>query len=239
VTSAAWIGSGWLPRPDEIADFGAHEFQGDPDEMRRITRDFLRRCSVAEWEIEEICLAEGFPSIARVYRAIGVDYVSLDIQQSNGVKYFDLNVLRRPLEWRPAFDLVNNEGAIEHLINPLNGFQVGHELLKVRGVALHSIPLAGHANRGLMHPDGKVLQPAARGQRLRTFAGGISIGQSQPHGADKRFVVLDREGAPGRTAVIDFVNAWLHVGYAKRPPRSFARRSVTGMRISPLSFTNA
>jgi SAM-dependent methyltransferase len=222
---AAWIESGWLPRGGRVADFGAQEFHGDPDEARRMTRDFLRRYGAAEWEIEEICLSEGPLSAARIYRAIGMDYVALDIQQGDGIRYFDLNSFAAPLEWRTTFDLVNNEGAIEHLINPLNGFQVAHELLKVGGVALHSIPLAGHANHGLMHPTVKFYSRLLGANGYELLLAEISIGQSQPHGADQRFVVRDRQGRRIERR-IDFVNAWLHFGYRKtsavefRPPFS-------------------
>jgi len=57
-----------------------------------------------------------------------------------------------PPDWVGAFDMANNEGTIEHLINPINGFQVAHELLKPGGVARHSMPLTGCWDHGLFHP---------------------------------------------------------------------------------------
>jgi SAM-dependent methyltransferase len=94
-------------------------------------------------------------SIANTYRALGVDYTSIDVDGQHGSTFFDLNTFALPPDWMGAFDMANNEGTIEHLINPINGFQVTHELLKPGGVARHSIPLSGHSEHGLLYPTRK------------------------------------------------------------------------------------
>jgi hypothetical protein len=129
------------------------------------------------------------------------------------VLFFDLNCFAPPAEWKTAFDLINNEGAIEHLINPINGFQVAHELLKVGGVAVHSIPLSGHTNHGLMYPTIKFYNRLLGANAYELLLAEISIGPSQPL-ADERFVVLDRQGRPIARRV-DLTTAWLRLAYRK------------------------
>jgi SAM-dependent methyltransferase len=216
----SWIESGWLPRSGNVADFGAQEFQGDQAEAKRQTGEFLRSYGIDEARIEEVCSPSRPLSVASVYRAMGFDYAAIDVQDAEGVRLFDLNTDAPPLEWRATFDLVNNEGAIEHLTNPINGFQVAHELLKVGGVAVHSIPLAGHTNHGLMHPTIKFYNRLVGANDYELLLAEISIGQSQPHAADQRFVLRDRNGLPIARRV-DFINAWLHFAYRKTDPAEF------------------
>jgi hypothetical protein len=214
-----WIDAGWLPLPGRLVDFGAQEFQGDSDEARRSVRDFLSHFGVANHQIDVICSAPGSLNIARIYRIIGVNYVALDTHRAKGVTDFDLNCFAPPTELVGRVDLVNNEGAIEHLINPVNGFQVAHELLKVGGVAAHSIPLAGHTNHGLMYPTLKFYNRLIAANNYELLLSEISIGRSQPH-TDTRFILRDRHGRPFERRV-DYFNAWLHFGYRKTSAAEF------------------
>src|SRR5262249_51059083 len=50
---------------------------------------------------------------------------------------------------------VNNEGTIEHLVNPINGFQVAHEMARVGGIIRHNGPLSGMREHGFMYPTAK------------------------------------------------------------------------------------
>jgi len=84
--------------------------------------EFVRDHGVAESAVEQICSPTHALSVAEVYGALGHEYVAIDVQQARGVNFFDLNCFVAPNEWREVFDLVNNEGVIEHLINPTNGF---------------------------------------------------------------------------------------------------------------------
>jgi hypothetical protein len=149
---AKWMCDGWLPKGGRLIDFGAQEFHGDPDEARERTREFLASRGMSETEIVEAIGRRGKLEVASVYHAIGIDYVAIDVDGSHGSTFFDLNTFAPPPEWIGAFDMINNEGTIEHLVNPINGFQVAHEFLKVGGVARHSMPLSGWSDHGLFHP---------------------------------------------------------------------------------------
>jgi len=149
---AKWLDRGWLFAGARLIDFGAQEFYGDPQAAREHTRAFLLARGKCPAEIEAAVGRSGTFPVAGVYRALGIDYVAIDVDGAYGSTFFDLNTFAPPPEWTGAFDMVNNEGTIEHLINPINGFQVTHELLKPGGVARHSAPLTGCWDHGLFHP---------------------------------------------------------------------------------------
>lgn len=66
-----------------------------------------------------------------------------------------MNTFAAPAEWRGAFDFVNNEGTIEHLANPLNGFRVAHDIAKAGGVIRHNFPLVGWTQHGFANLTSK------------------------------------------------------------------------------------
>jgi SAM-dependent methyltransferase len=149
---ARWLDEGWLFPGARLIEFGAQEFYCDPQAAREHTRAFLLARGKSSAEIDAaIGRSRTFP-VANVYRALGVDYLAIDVDETFGSTFFDLNTFAPPPEWMGAFDMVNNEGTIEHLINPINGFQVTHELLKPGGVARHSAPLSGWGDHGMFHP---------------------------------------------------------------------------------------
>jgi hypothetical protein len=133
-----WQQAGWLPKGGRLIDFGAQAFTGDPAAIKN--------------DLAELGIKLERPTVADAYRALGIDYVAIDVDETYGSTFFDLNTFAPPSEWLGAFDMVNNEGTIEHLINPINGFEVTHELLKAGGVARHSAPLTGWREHGLFHP---------------------------------------------------------------------------------------
>ncbi len=142
-----WLNHDWLKSGQRLIDFGAQEFFADPAETRLEVGGFLHHRGVPAAKIEAL-LRDGFPKVVEVYAAIGVDYLSIDVDGAHGSTFFDLNTFASPPEWRNAFDFVNNEGTIEHLANPINGFHVAHDMVKVGGVVRHNFPLIGWANHG-------------------------------------------------------------------------------------------
>jgi len=124
------------------------------------------------------------------------------------------------MEWRGAFDFVNNEGTIEHLVNPINGFQVAHELLKVEGIARHSIPLTGHRDHGLIYPTAKFYCCMLGDNQYELLRSEIQVGQSDLDFADRRFRILMNDGkAPPDT--MKLTDAWLFLVYRKTRPAEF------------------
>ena len=132
---AHWLDQGWLFAGARLMEFGSQEFHCDPAAARERTRAFLKARGKSPAEIDDAIGRSGKFPVANVYRALGIVYCSIDVDATHGSTFFDLNTYAPPAEWVGAFDMVNNEGTIEHLINPINGFQVTHELLKPGGGA--------------------------------------------------------------------------------------------------------
>jgi hypothetical protein len=150
-----WLDNGWLQEGGTLIEFGAQEFYSDPIVTRREVSEFLLSRGKTDAQISEVMGISGLFPVANVYRSLGIDYTAIDVDRAHGSTYYDLNTFSTPSEWTGSFDFVNNEGTIEHLINPINGFHVSHELLKVGGVVRHSMPLSGWREHGFMYPTTK------------------------------------------------------------------------------------
>jgi SAM-dependent methyltransferase len=216
----AWLEAGWLKPGSKLVDFGGQEFYCDQDDARRHADQFLRQRGVSEDRIKTAIGGNGRVSVAAIHRALDVDYFSIDVDNKYGTTFFDLNTFAPPMEWRGTFDFVNNEGTIEHLVNPVNGFQVAHELLKVGGVARHSIPLTGHRDHGLIYPTVKFYGCMLGENQYELLRSDIYVGQSDLDFADRRFRTLMDDGkAPPDT--MKLTDAWLFVVYRKTQPAEF------------------
>jgi SAM-dependent methyltransferase len=150
-----WLSEGWLSPGERLIEFGAQEFHSEPEVARAATRSFLLRRGKTEAEVGAIIGTTGPFPVSNVYRALGIDYMAIDVDGSHGSQYFDLSTSRAPDHWKGQFDFVNNGGTIEHLVNPINGFHVAHELLKPGGVVRHSIPMFGWSDHGFLYATPK------------------------------------------------------------------------------------
>jgi len=145
-----WFERGWLKPGQRLIEFGAQEFFADPTETQRGVGDFLVAHGASPAAIVKI-LENGLPKVDAIYAAMGIDYLAIDVDDAHGSTFFDLNTFGAPPAWRNAFDFVNNEGTIEHLANPLNGFHVAHDIAKVGGVIRHNFPLIGWSQHGFAY----------------------------------------------------------------------------------------
>jgi SAM-dependent methyltransferase len=194
-----WQRSGWLPKGGRLIDFGAQAFAGDPALIKK--------------DLAGLGIDLERPTVADAYRALGIDYIAIDVDASNGSLFFDLNTQAPPSEWVGAFDMVNNEGTIEHLANPMNGLQVAHELVKVGGVVHHSVPMLGHRKHGLFNATPKLwseLMLANHYQPLQAF---IDFQEEDVAFGYTGFTVRDSMGNP--SAALRASNAWVTLTYRK------------------------
>jgi hypothetical protein len=141
-----WFDRGWLKPGQRLIDFGSQEFFADPVETTRAVTAFLGQHGVSADTIKAPINRGG--ALKAIYAAVGIDYASIDVDGAHGSEFFDLNSFEAPPKWRNAFDFVNNEGTIEHLANPINGFHVAHDIAKVGGVIRHNFPLIGWYQHG-------------------------------------------------------------------------------------------
>jgi SAM-dependent methyltransferase len=212
---AAWIDQGWLPKDSRLIDFGAQEFYCDPEDARRGCATFLRRRGVSVDQITSAVGTDGKVSVERIYRAIGIDYLAIDVDEAYGSTFFDLNAFAPPIKWRAVFDFVNNEGTIEHLVNPINAFQVAHELLKVGGVARHSIPLSGHFQHGFFYPTAKFYSWLLGQNRYQLLHADAQVGRSDLALGDPRFRLISEDGSPLSSGEGQFTDVWFTLAYRK------------------------
>src|SRR5260370_15966445 len=149
-----WLERDWLRRGQRLIEFGAQEFFADATEAHRGVGDFLVRHGASQDTISTV-LGDGLPKVEAIYAALGIDYLSIDVDGAHGSTFFDLNTYGAPAEWRNAFDFVNNEGTIEHLASPLNGSHFAHDIAKVGGVIRHNFPLIRWSRHGLPNSSTK------------------------------------------------------------------------------------
>lgn len=228
---ARWLDEGWLFPGARLIDFGAQEFYCDPEAAREQTRAFLAARGKSSAEIDAAVGRSGAILVADVYRALGVDYLAIDVDGAYGSTFFDLNTFAPPPEWLGAFDMVNNEGTIEHLINPINGFQVTHELLKPGGVARHSVPLSGWREHGLFHPTSGFYLAVLNENRYELLEG-LAEAQAAKPWDDQLFKTAARH---------DVVDLWGLIIYRKqiddvfRPPADHLLTARAGAIASQLA----
>jgi len=118
-----------------IAELGPQDFCG----QSTLARKFL----------------EGFPKSAwsqDFYTQLGcIDYKAFDLLDPRA-EACDLNF---PPKGSGEFDLITNFGTTEHVLNQASAFKFIHESLKVGGVALCVLPVAGGRDHGFFnyHPN--------------------------------------------------------------------------------------
>ena len=100
---------------------------------------------------------------ARVFwEWLGFSYKAIDIDDSPDSIALDLNFDVTPNNMKNRYDLVTNFGTTEHLVNQLNAFQVIHELTKMGGLMMHTLPSQGMMNHGLFNYNPKFFWMLAR-----------------------------------------------------------------------------
>lgn len=219
---AKWLRERWLRRDSKIIEFGAQEFSGDIRESRQDIAHFLRSHGVEEACINEIADPNRPLLVSEIYRSLGVEYTAIDVDGAFGSLFFDLNSGRPPDEWRGAFHFVNNEGTIEHLINPINGFQVAHELLEVGGVARHSMPLTGWVNHGFFYPTPKFYGTLIGANNYELLEAEAQLLFRPLDLVDTRFRIIDEIGREIDQGGATIADAWILLTYRKSRDADFA-----------------
>lgn len=112
-------------------------------------------------------LAEGAPPARDFWGWLGFDYAAIDIDGSPGSIPLDLNYDPAPEDALGRYLLVTNFGTTEHLANQLNAFKVVHDVTAVGGVMMHSLPMQGMLNHGLVNYNPKFFWMLARSNGYR------------------------------------------------------------------------
>jgi len=188
-----WLDAGWLRPRNRLIEMGAQEFYADPDEVRREVSGFLEGRGIGQRQIADT-LGTGMPLIRRIYEALDVQYDAIDVDGAHGSTFFDLNAQRPPPGWCGAFDFVNNEGTIEHLVNPINDFHVAHDLAKVGGVIRHAFPLIGWREHGFLYPTTKFYAHMVGDNGYEVLRAAATIHDATPFDDPPFSTVTDQRG---------------------------------------------
>ena len=154
-----WLDSGILPIPscgERIAELGSQELvRGIPhDAVVRFIRRFRPDADEEELSAPLPANYYGAVYVHEIWHRCGLDYISYDVVEAPRSRVFDLNFHDVPPEDKQSALFVTNIGTTEHVANQLNAFRTVHDLLKVGGVAIHSVPFTGMFNHSLFnyHP---------------------------------------------------------------------------------------
>jgi hypothetical protein len=213
-----WLDGGWLKPGQTLIEFGAQEFYADVAETHREIGAFLSEHGLPEAKIKAV-LGDGVPQIGTIYEALGIKYSSIDVDDAPGSTYFDLNSYTPPEYWRNAFDFINNEGTIEHLVNPINGFHVAHEMAKVGGVIRHSFPLIGWREHGFFYPTTKFYAHMVGDNGYELLKAKALLTESEPF--DDAFFKQVIEHLRGPIERPPVTNIWGELVYRKTSDRPF------------------
>jgi hypothetical protein len=140
---------GALEEVDSACDFGAMEIDSRSGERAPLFEELFRargRELPAEFRKDES--GRVYAVAGDYYRALGWRYSSFDIDARFGSTFVDLNVDQVPATEREQYALTMNMGTSEHVFNQYNFFLQVHNVTKVGGLMVHSVPLHDHGNHG-------------------------------------------------------------------------------------------
>lgn len=241
-----WIRQDWLPKGGALAEFGAQELDGELPQAREDVSAFLTSLGEPSEQAEDFAASLFFPCPSkRVYEKAGIEYVSLDVNGFPGTTRFDLSTERVPAELLGHFDMVNDEGTIEHLSNPVNAFHVAHDLVKAGGVMRHSIPLSGWQTHGICYPSLKFYYILVASNRYDVLYARVELlryeadfltgfnntmhclwpGHATPWqaegGSDWTKAIEQRSYVESPTGPVTVADLWLHIAFRKPSDRPF------------------
>jgi len=179
-----WLDAGAIPFPkhrERIVELGDQALNADMPHDAIIS--FIRKFRP---DFDQAEIAGGLPSntfgvvyACELWRRCGLEYLSYDVTEAPYSKVFDLNFHAVPDEDRQTATIVTNIGTTEHIANQLNAFRTVHDLLKVGGVAIHSVPFTGMLNHGLINYHPKFFVSLIVNNRYRLRA--VRLDGPTPH----------------------------------------------------------
>ena len=139
----------------QVVDLGAQEIhmsEGDQisHPFRTIIRELCLTLGGPDLSSEEVDSLAARASAGDLFERLNIRYKSLDTNAWYG-EPFDLNFDKVSDEDRGAYCLTMNAGTTEHLFDQENAFRVAHDLTRVGGLMIHSVPFVGNIDHGLFN----------------------------------------------------------------------------------------
>lgn len=223
-----------------MADIGAQQLGNDVLRSHRIMPTFARLFGVAlqdfgKTDQKDKELPAGAPPASRFWDWLSCPYLAIDIDGSPQSLPLDLNFDEVPRKHRGRYQLVMNCGTTEHVGNQNQAMKVIHDLTAVGGVMIHTVPMQGFSNHGLINYTPKFFWMLSRGCRYRWLDMRITYEAPSPLSPDiigeiARFSLVGAErlkdyrvGDAGFTAVLQKTDAKSFV-----PPIDLATAALEG-----------
>ena len=154
--------AGHLAAPGKVVEIGAQQLSTDlfvdkswigelAQSFGAIERDFEGDHDTSLVHGGLAKLSSSAPLSRDMWKWLGFEYSSIDMDGSPGSIPLDLNFDSTPRSMRHSADLVTNCGTTEHVINQFNAFKCIHNLTKVGGLMMHNIPAQGYLTHGLVN----------------------------------------------------------------------------------------
>ena len=141
---------GFLDSVETVCDFGAMEIDArEPVNNPVFEALFRSRRKEMPPEFYDGESRRLYAIAGDFYRRLGWRYTSYDIDGRFGSTFLDLNVDQIPPEDREKSSLTMNLGTSEHIFNQHNFFLQFHNVTRVSGLMIHSIPFHRHGDHGL------------------------------------------------------------------------------------------
>jgi len=99
----------------------------------------LRICELGNQYMEELDSPDVRSPAKPIYSSWGAQHISIDLNGMNGALVLDLD-RPIPVSMVNAFDLVTNYGTLEHVNNQFQAFKNVHDLVRIGGVMIHTLP---------------------------------------------------------------------------------------------------
>lgn len=141
---------GFLASVDSVCDFGAMEIDSRDRGNNAVFEALFRARGLAfPEEFRDAESGRVYAIAGDYYRALGWSYSSYDIDGRFGSTFIDLNTDQVLASEHETSSLTMNMGTSEHVFNQHNFFLQVHNVTKVGGLMVHSVPLHDHGNHGL------------------------------------------------------------------------------------------
>lgn len=140
---------GVFGKTETVADFGSQEYDSKLDTYDEAYRSFVRAAggTLPETTDPETGRLKG--PAASLYRALGWEYASFDIDGRFGACVADFNCDEIPASHHGKYSITMNLGTSEHVFNQFQFFKLQHLATKVGGIMIHTLPLNDYVNHGL------------------------------------------------------------------------------------------
>ena len=141
---------GLLEEVGAVCDFGSQEFDARESANNKPYETFFAAHDIpVPSEFYDLETGRLYGTSGDLFRALGKDYRSFDIDGRWGSRVLDLNMDEIPQEDRGRYSLTMNIGTSEHVFNQHNFFLQSHNVTAEGGLMFHLVPCNNYMNHGL------------------------------------------------------------------------------------------